>query len=197
MKLPREEALFSMIISASTFPPTPSFPPHECHRFPPPAGHHHIHGVAPGTTPVSHPDVHPQAQTAHSEGSLAFPSSPSSPSPRPWSAPDSQPLSAACSYRQVPSFSPAIKAGGGAARSHREPRSCAMLQATGKLCCGIAHDHLPGKPPSPPLRPGGKRAGEEMLRLHLTGAPSELSCPCIYFPPASCCVQGSLGLSCK
>ncbi|XP_074731768.1 steroidogenic acute regulatory protein, mitochondrial-like [Strix uralensis] len=43
---------------------------------------------------------------------------------------------------KVPSFGPAIKARGDAVCSRRQPRSRAMLQATVKLCCGIAHDHL-------------------------------------------------------
>ncbi|XP_009889240.1 PREDICTED: steroidogenic acute regulatory protein, mitochondrial-like [Charadrius vociferus] len=43
---------------------------------------------------------------------------------------------------QVPSFRLAIKAGRDAVCSRRQPRSRAMLPATLKLCCGIAHDHL-------------------------------------------------------
>ncbi|XP_075280233.1 steroidogenic acute regulatory protein, mitochondrial-like [Opisthocomus hoazin] len=50
--------------------------------------------------------------------------------------------SLAWSYHQVPSFRPAIKARRDAVCSQRQPGSCAMLRATVKLCCGIAHDHL-------------------------------------------------------
>ncbi|NXX96015.1 STAR protein, partial [Centropus bengalensis] len=53
-----------------------------------------------------------------------------------------------------------------------------MLQATAKLCCGIAHDHLrrlPGKYCSPPLQPQEKRAEKRVLKAmlsqHLTGIP--------------------------
>ncbi|XP_010578307.1 PREDICTED: steroidogenic acute regulatory protein, mitochondrial-like [Haliaeetus leucocephalus] len=49
---------------------------------------------------------------------------------------------AAWSYHQVPAFGPAIKTRRDAACSRRQPRSHAMLRATVKLCCGIAHDHL-------------------------------------------------------
>lgn len=91
------------------------------------------------------------------------------------------------------SFRPAIKACWDTARSRRQPRSCAMLRATVKLCCGIAHDHLrrlPGKHRSPPLPPrekqAEKRLREEMLSLHPGGIPLEMSCLRIYFPPTLC-----------
>ncbi|NXT90136.1 STAR protein, partial [Anhinga rufa] len=50
--------------------------------------------------------------------------------------------------------------------------SCAMLRATVKLCCGIAHDHLrhlPGKPHLPPLRPQEKQAQKRILKEMLGG----------------------------
>lgn len=64
----------------------------------------------------------------------------------------------------MPSFRPAIKARRDAACSRRRPRSCAMLRATVKLCCGIAHDHLrrpPGKHRSPPPPTSGKTGRKE------------------------------------
>ncbi|NWR77685.1 STAR protein, partial [Centropus unirufus] len=48
--------------------------------------------------------------------------------------------------------------------------SCTMLQATAKLCCGIAHDHLrrlPGKYFSPPLQPQEKRTEKRALKAML------------------------------
>lgn len=65
-----------------------------------------------------------------------------------------------------------------AAFSQKQPCSCIMLQATIKLCCGIAHDHLrhlPGKHCLASLQPQKRQAEKRFLKeiqsLHLMGIP--------------------------
>ncbi|KAF1504068.1 Steroidogenic acute regulatory protein, mitochondrial, partial [Megadyptes antipodes antipodes] len=74
--------------------------------------------------------------------------------------------------------------------------SCAMLRATVKLCCGIAHDHLrrlPGKHCSPPRRPWEKQAEKrvlkEMLSLHLMGIPLGGGFTLLCLAPAAACLE--------
>lgn len=69
-----------------------------------------------------------------------------------------------------------------AAFPQKQPYSCIMLQATIKLCCGIAHDplrHLPGKHCLASLQPqerqAEKRFLKEILSLHLMGIPLGLT----------------------
>ncbi|KAF1583774.1 UNVERIFIED_CONTAM: Steroidogenic acute regulatory protein, mitochondrial, partial [Eudyptes pachyrhynchus] len=70
--------------------------------------------------------------------------------------------------------------------------SCAMLRATVKLCCGIAHDHLrrlPGKHCSPPRRPREKQAEKRVLKEMLRGF--TLLC----LAPAAACLEPARDVS--